>query len=84
MLYRWSQETNSKFWDEMERRKSGFSGRTFEQLPYQLWSVNKYGACADAAITGVMPPPLMEVQVSHVHCFSCLICQKTFILLCNG
>ncbi|KAF8022948.1 hypothetical protein BT93_F0460 [Corymbia citriodora subsp. variegata] len=65
MLYKWSQETNSKFWDEMERRKSGFSGSTFEQLPYQLWNVNKYGACADAAVTGIMPPPLMEVQSSQ-------------------
>ncbi|KAL3715898.1 hypothetical protein ACJRO7_007626 [Eucalyptus globulus] len=65
MLSRWSEETNSKFWDERERRKSGFPGSTFEQLPYQLWNVNKYGACADAAITGIMPPPLMEVQSSQ-------------------
>ncbi|CAM8889523.1 unnamed protein product [Rhodiola kirilowii] len=35
------------------------------KIPYQLWNINKYGTCADAAITGVMPPPLMEVQSSE-------------------
>ena len=39
------------------------SGNPVRSLPYQLWNVSKYGVCADAAITGVMPPPLMEIQV---------------------
>ncbi|PHT42776.1 hypothetical protein CQW23_16801 [Capsicum baccatum] len=32
---------------------------TFSRLSYQLWNVNKYGSCVDAAITGLMPPPLL-------------------------
>lgn len=42
------------------------SGNSLEKLPYQVWNVSKYGACADAAITGVMPPPLMELQVKNL------------------
>ncbi|CAM8889522.1 unnamed protein product [Rhodiola kirilowii] len=37
----------------------------FDGSDIQLWNINKYGTCADAAITGVMPPPLMEVQSSE-------------------
>ncbi|KAI4374680.1 hypothetical protein MLD38_012647 [Melastoma candidum] len=35
------------------------------RLPYQLWNVNKFGTCADTAITGIMPPPLVEAQSSQ-------------------
>lgn len=42
------------------------SENSFEKFAYQVWNVNKYGACADAAITGVMPPPLMELQVKRL------------------
>ncbi|KAJ0045593.1 hypothetical protein Pint_04741 [Pistacia integerrima] len=62
MLQKWFQETNSNFWDQKRRDSEDF-GNSSERLPYQLWNVNKYGPCADAAITGVMPPPLMELQV---------------------
>ncbi|KAK2985490.1 hypothetical protein RJ640_004341 [Escallonia rubra] len=61
MLRRW-QETQTQFWDlKLESRHIENSGR----LPYQLWNVSKYGSSADAAITGIMPPPLMEVQSSQ-------------------
>lgn len=65
MLHRRFQETQDQFWDEMSE-KSSFEDpeNSFGRLPYQLWNVNKYGSCADAAITGIMPPPLMELQVS--------------------
>lgn len=64
MLQRWLQETHAQFWDEKPKGKSSEDMvNSFERLPYQLWNVNKYGVCADAAITGVMPPPLMEVQL---------------------
>ncbi|CAI9782711.1 unnamed protein product [Fraxinus pennsylvanica] len=36
---------------------------SFTRLPYQLWNVSKYGPCSDAAIIGVVPPPLMEIQL---------------------
>lgn len=47
------------------RQDSENSGTSFGRLPYQLWNVSKYGSCADAAITGIMPPPLVEVQSSQ-------------------
>ncbi|KAJ4726448.1 putative Rab3 gtpase-activating protein non-catalytic subunit [Melia azedarach] len=66
MLQKWFDETNSQFWERKPKQRDSVDlGNSFERLPYQLWSVNKYGPCADAAITGIMPPPLMEVQSSH-------------------
>ncbi|RVW43016.1 Rab3 GTPase-activating protein non-catalytic subunit [Vitis vinifera] len=65
MLQRWFQDTHSQFWDEKpKRRDQEDSEKSYGRLPYQLWNVSKYGPCADAAITGTMPPPLMELQVS--------------------
>lgn len=65
MLQKWFEETNSNFWDQNPRQRDLEDlGNSSERLPYQLWNVNKYGSCADAAITGVMPPPLMESQVT--------------------
>ncbi|CAL5336037.1 unnamed protein product [Camellia sinensis] len=63
MLLRWFQETHSQFWDQ--KKNPVDSGSSNVRLPYQLWNVNKYGSCADAAITGIMPPPLMELQSSQ-------------------
>ncbi|KAL7249687.1 hypothetical protein ACSBR1_011802 [Camellia fascicularis] len=63
MLQRWFQETHSQFWDQ--KKNPVDSGSSNVRLPYQLWNVNKYGSCADAAITGIMPPPLMELQSSQ-------------------
>ncbi|XP_044473351.1 rab3 GTPase-activating protein non-catalytic subunit-like isoform X2 [Mangifera indica] len=66
MLQKWFEETNSNFWDQNPRQRDLEDlGNSSERLPYQLWNVNKYGSCADAAITGVMPPPLMESQSSQ-------------------
>ncbi|KAL3508767.1 hypothetical protein ACH5RR_028168 [Cinchona calisaya] len=63
MLRRWFQARHSNFWDQTSnRRDPEESGTSFGRLPYQLWNVSKYGSCADAAITGIMPPPLMELQ----------------------
>lgn len=65
MLQQWFQETYSRFWDQKSRKRdSDDSGNSYKRLPYQLWNVSKRGSCADAAISGIMPPPLMEVQVS--------------------
>ncbi|KAJ9671443.1 hypothetical protein PVL29_025247 [Vitis rotundifolia] len=66
MLQRWFQGTHSQFWDEKpKRRDQEDSEKSYGRLPYQLWNVSKYGPCADAAITGTMPPPLMELQSSQ-------------------
>ncbi|KAH9778995.1 hypothetical protein WN944_014261 [Citrus x changshan-huyou] len=48
-----------------KQRDSEDLENSYERLPHQLWNVSKYGPCADAAITGLMPPPLMEVQSSQ-------------------
>ncbi|KZV29702.1 rab3 GTPase-activating protein non-catalytic subunit [Dorcoceras hygrometricum] len=65
LLQRWFHGTPSRFWDEDLDDGSSEDSRTVARLPYQLWNVSKYGLCADAAITGVMPPPLMEIQSSQ-------------------
>ncbi|XP_022982109.1 uncharacterized protein LOC111481046 isoform X3 [Cucurbita maxima] len=62
-LRKWFQESNARIWDpKSSSRDMEDSGNSFETLAYQVWNVSKYSACADAAITGVMPPPLMELQ----------------------
>lgn len=63
MLQKWFENTHSQFWDEKPRRDQEGSEHSYDRPPYQLWNVSKYGPCADAAITGTMPPPLMELQV---------------------
>lgn len=63
MLQRWFQETHSRFWDEKSNKDLEDDGNSDNRLPYQIWNVNKYGSCVDAAITGIMPPPLMELQL---------------------
>ncbi|XP_073313069.1 uncharacterized protein [Primulina huaijiensis] len=65
LLQRWFQGAHSRFWDQDSDDGSSEDSRTVTRLPYHLWNVSKYGLCADAAITGVMPPPLMEIQSSQ-------------------
>ncbi|XP_022941015.1 rab3 GTPase-activating protein non-catalytic subunit-like [Cucurbita moschata] len=65
-LRKWFQESNARIWDpKSSSRDMEDSGNSFETLAYQVWNVSKYSACADAAIIGVMPPPLMELQSSE-------------------
>ncbi|KAF5730701.1 rab3 GTPase-activating protein non-catalytic subunit isoform X1 [Tripterygium wilfordii] len=66
LLQQWFQEIHSHFWDHKTRsRESEDRGNSYDRLPYQLWNVSKYGPCVDAAITGITPPPLMEIQSSQ-------------------
>ncbi|XP_051145692.1 uncharacterized protein LOC127261394 [Andrographis paniculata] len=63
LMQQWFQETQSQSWKtDSYDTISDDPGNSVASLPYQLWNVSKYGLCADAAITGVMPPPLMEIQ----------------------
>lgn len=64
VLQRWYQETQNRFWDQSADRDLEESENSYPRLPYQLWNVSKYGSCVDAAVTGVMPPPLLELQSS--------------------
>lgn len=38
---------------------------SYGRMPFQVWNVGKFGSCVDAAITGIMAPPLLELQVKH-------------------
>ena len=65
-LQKWFEESKARFRDpKSDSRDTEDSGNSFEKLAYQVWNVSKYGSCADAAIVGVMPPPLMELQVKE-------------------
>ncbi|KAK8706272.1 hypothetical protein V6N13_049845 [Hibiscus sabdariffa] len=65
MLQGWFQDTHSHFWDEKSKEDLEDEGNSHGKLPYKLWRISKYGSCVDAAITGIMPPPLMELQSSQ-------------------
>ncbi|KAF9621329.1 hypothetical protein IFM89_019415 [Coptis chinensis] len=61
LIQRWFRESHL----DLRLKKREDYGR----LPHQLWNVSKYGSCSDAAITGIMPPPLLEIQSSeHYYC----------------
>ncbi|PWA93288.1 hypothetical protein CTI12_AA067200 [Artemisia annua] len=65
VLLRWYQDTQNKFWNQSSSdRGQEESESSFAVIPYQVWNVSKYGSCVDAAITGIMPPPLLELQSS--------------------
>ncbi|KAL5989682.1 hypothetical protein ACLOJK_010575 [Asimina triloba] len=65
LLQRWLQESQSNMWGQRPgNRETDDLGNSYGKLPYQVWNVSKYVPCADAAITGIMPPPLMEIQLS--------------------
>jgi hypothetical protein len=67
MVQKWVQEKNSNFWDQKNRKGDAEdTGSLYQRLPYQIWNVNKNGVCVDATVTGVMPPPLLELQVRLV------------------
>lgn len=64
MLQKWFEETQGHYWGQTPKGQDLEDfGSSREKLLYQLWNVGKYGNCVDAAITGIMPPPLMEAQV---------------------
>ncbi|XP_065861957.1 uncharacterized protein [Euphorbia lathyris] len=66
MLQEWIQEKQSQFWNEKPmNRDSDASGTPHKIIPHRIWNVSKYGSCTDAAITGIMPPPLMEIESSQ-------------------
>ncbi|CAJ1978486.1 unnamed protein product [Sphenostylis stenocarpa] len=65
-LQKWFEEANSRFWDQKPKSQDSEDfGNTDVTIPYQLWNIGKHGTCSDAAITGIMPPPLMEHQSSQ-------------------
>ncbi|KAG2642725.1 rab3 GTPase-activating protein non-catalytic subunit-like [Panicum virgatum] len=61
------QDVKSRLWkDKFEEEDTEHEG-SFGKIPFQIWNVSKFGSCADAAIVGLMPPPLLELQSSQRH-----------------
>ncbi|PUZ70322.1 hypothetical protein GQ55_2G219400 [Panicum hallii var. hallii] len=61
------QDVKSRLWkDKFEEEDTEDEG-SFGRIPFQIWNVSKFGSCADAAIVGLMPPPLLELQSSQRH-----------------
>ncbi|MQL87638.1 hypothetical protein Taro_020188 [Colocasia esculenta] len=56
-LQRWF---NDGWEGKLQKTEEG-EADTYGKIPHQVWNVSKFGACADAAITGIMPPPLLEL-----------------------
>ncbi|PAN11904.1 hypothetical protein PAHAL_2G226600 [Panicum hallii] len=61
------QDVKSRLWkDKFEEEDTEDEG-SFGRIAFQIWNVSKFGSCADAAIVGLMPPPLLELQSSQRH-----------------
>ncbi|XP_010924605.3 LOW QUALITY PROTEIN: uncharacterized protein [Elaeis guineensis] len=65
LLQRWFQEEGSRIMENRFQNRDIEDENSYARIRFQLWNVNKFGSCADAAITGLMPPPLLEVQSSQ-------------------
>ncbi|KAI5427235.1 hypothetical protein KIW84_032588 [Lathyrus oleraceus] len=64
MLQKWFEEANPQFRNQKQKNQDSEDFENSQvKLPFQLWNIGKYGTCADAAVTGIMPPPLMEHQL---------------------
>ena len=72
MLRRWFEEDGSRDW-ESKLNKQADHEDSHGRIPFQLWNVGKYGSCVDAAITGLMAPPLLEFQVNYSSVFVFLL-----------
>lgn len=52
-------------WENSRHKLESEDEISYGNIPFQLWNVGKFGNCSDAAITGVKPPPLLELQVNY-------------------
>ena len=64
MLQKSFQEVKPRMWKDKFEQEDADDESSFERMPLQIWNVSKFGSCADAAIVGLMPPPLLELQVT--------------------
>lgn len=72
MLQKSLHEVKSHLWKDKSEQEDAEEDSSFGKIPFQIWNVSKFSSCADAAIVGLMPPPLLELQV---------ICPRIFLLL---
>ncbi|CAN6217284.1 unnamed protein product [Urochloa humidicola] len=61
------QDVKSRLWKDKFEEEDAGGEDSFGRIPFQIWNVSKFGSCADAAIVGLMPPPLLELQSSQRH-----------------
>lgn len=50
-------------WENRFHKSESEDETSYRRIPFELWNVGKFATCADAAIAGIMPPPLLELQV---------------------
>lgn len=82
MLQKWFEETQGHWGQTPKEKDQEDFGSSNEKLQYQLWNIGKYGNCVDAAITGIMPPPLMEPQVNSLAMpYNLIMLMSLFFLL---
>lgn len=72
------QDVKSRLWKDKFEEQDVEDEETFGRIPFQIWNVNKFSSCADAAIVGLMPPPLLELQLL-LYCWAV----KSAPLLCH-
>lgn len=75
MLRRWFGDDGSRAWENKLNKQADHED-SHGRIPFQLWNVGKYGSCVDAAITGLMAPPLLEFQVNYLS-----FCPSTIVFL---
>ncbi|KAH0468329.1 hypothetical protein IEQ34_003362 [Dendrobium chrysotoxum] len=61
LFRRWLEDEGSRMWNNRLASEDD-DDSPYGRIPFQLWNVSKYGSCVDAAIVGIMPPPLLELQ----------------------
>ncbi|XP_066397253.1 uncharacterized protein [Miscanthus floridulus] len=61
------QNVKSRLWKDKFEEQDAEDEETFGLIPFQIWNVSKFSSCAQAAIVGLMPPPLLEFQSSQRH-----------------
>ncbi|KAG6471308.1 hypothetical protein ZIOFF_068749 [Zingiber officinale] len=66
LLHRWFQKSETGMWENsLNKLESEDDETSYGRIPFQVWNVGKFGSCVDAAITSIMPPPLLELQSSQ-------------------
>lgn len=62
LLQKWFDGMRQNTWESRILKEDG-QADSYGRISYQLWNVSKFGLCTDAAITGMMAPPLLELPV---------------------
>jgi hypothetical protein len=66
MLQKSFQDVKSRIWKDKFEADDADDEGSFGKIPFQIWNISKFSSCVDAAIAGLMPPPLLELQVTEL------------------